>query len=492
MEDKEIRKAAKELDVRWKKIHFLDEKIADTNHFSFTHQRRKINVVIQGNRMKLTLANPDRRYYRNIAIIKKGDGKEIATVYVNEPYFAVNRESYSNSSLGIVDFGSVNLEEAISFAVDSIVLNGEYAPLNEEKAFSASSKALDIWKKLDILDQEISKYNDFSFIRNGNEINVKINSHEMRIYLGDSPSALKIDDSYSSYRVGNGGGDRFGQSFDNYGKTNDLDKALTFAIDTVVAPTCSTRELKDDWDVLPGGKHSRWFPDENAYTPARSLSFQLTRKVCFLPVDSKEGIMFQLGEEFETCRFLVPMPLDKIHTVEQEILYSRTHCCEEREALVIQGQRENPEWEYLKLQESTTFFHKLDKRQTVTKESLSFILSDFDAVASSEKLSKIDELKFKGILAISATQYGKMDFTAVWTREDNGKTKKVFYQHLPSRGVIKKADDLDKVPSLLSRLDRSIVPDRLSKIQFIRDIKELQARMAEFVYSDKVRDVLGE
>src|ERR1035437_9016397 len=535
MEIEQAKQIAKKVKVQWDKTNFLEKEIKKESKVSLFVGRRKAIMEFSGDKAILRKATVDQKYSMYVS---GKDSVPITRTSKNHfmvPFSNLLYKNYTNTDsivarIPLVDKG---LENVIGKALGQLFPTETGLP-DVKKLAKFTDKAIKQWSKTNLLEIALEKHSSLEFLANERTITIKIKETELQLIgWGGTPTRDK------EYRYRDGGtkiekswnGDSFwvGQTpKDNYRKyfKKNLSDAITFAIENVIAPQCSTRKLDLALDVRPWSKPRPHDSDplfaaaeiwkNNNVQDVYAYNWGENPVFCFMPAKRNEGILFEIDEEYDygedasgryvktalkeisvkqAYRFLVPQSLEKIYNLEYKKLKQPTHCCTSFKALVVQCARDDPsEWEG-SFMYNATFLHEINEFDKNLKDEMKWLLGKWNFIDSNKTVS--EELIFEGIIALPGGNAEKMNFAAVFVREENGQLGETFIKPISSKGSVVEADKYkhtndSKGVGLSERvmMQKMVSKDLQERMKI--NLEKVRKACSTRVYSKKVLDLLGD
>jgi hypothetical protein len=509
-------KIARQVKVQWEKTNFLEKELKKINQINFFVGRRKIIMELQENHVAFTKATAGKDYssrshFPHLVAIKREMG--------HYAIYSTDLLEKTSENYEVSDFG-----RALAMAIKQM-LPSDQNTLEGKELQIVAAKALTQWNKTNILEAKLKECSRLRFIVNKEKVLCRIEEDKLKL-LTSGRSDTKIERVW--------GGDSFlvrQDNRDNYRKyfKKNLSEAILFAVETVVAPRCSKRELNSSFDSVAWNKprphddaplftHPQKWQDNTNKVFLYEYNYGEKSVFCFLPAKRNEGILFELDETYdydyesnassgfssavlkdvnvkEVYRFLIPQALDKIYNLEYKTLKQPTPCCRSRKAVVVQCERDKPTYWGDTSVYDASFLHEMKGFDRRLKEEMKWLLDKWNFIDSNKLIAK--DLTLEGIIAVPGGKAEKMNFAAVFVQENKELERETFIKPISSKGAIAEASGNKRsIDSKgVSLLERAVVEKSVSKIVQERmkiNLEKVRQACSSLVYSEKVMNLLGE
>src|ERR1035437_449805 len=514
MDIKESEALAKEVNILLKKTKFLNLELKKVNQVKFNVGRKKLLLRFENNHVRLELK-------KESAFIEKN------SVLVNSRLF--DKKGRKTWNGGVVD------EDRLWKAVVRILKDNFFpeseGPLEKELKL-LPLKLVEQWNKTNLIEKEIDKCSRLFFMANDRELGIEILQNRILLMSGPDMKETFIwtnpvasiwiwkNECWVNKTTNGAGqvermkviGSRLLGSF----KTN-LSRALREAEEQIVALQWDKRRLEEEFAVLLFREDSYNKFDMHSILESsvnwkgvqkerygRTINSPDEEVFCFIPVEGKEGIMFDkqwnpnIGiERNKPDRFLLPQTLGKIYNMEYNEMKKPSLCCGSERALFVncEGTEKLPNGDKPS-QSYTCLLHPFIDESQALKEKIKWMFSPCIIENSTKKIPINSQLD--GIIAFPGKKPGEMSFASVYFKKEADGVQKTFLvpfglkvpyeeKSIPHYGE----GDL-KLWNLLecAKVGRKVDYKAKERLRFQLD----KARLAysELLYSNKVRDVLGD
>jgi hypothetical protein len=464
----------------WEKTNFLETEIASFNKLGFFLNNKKINVLIEENKVQI-----DKSVTSNIE--PGGHGR--IRRYFGEEYY-VETEGIPSMLSNKFLYKTHDLSKALEYLLYSVITPGERP--SPEKLNKLNYDITKRWSNVIILEEELESCNFFTIEVDEKIINVNIQEKILNMDREDGRKRR-------SARITRGVGDDLylvtGDNYDPYSKsfeTKNLRGAVAWAIEARVVPNCGIRPLDAEVDI--SSSNVGW---HNKYVSQNYLSSDEKRpkSLYFFPADNMDGLMFDIRADRAPAKFRRTIPLNEIKVIEQTMLIIPLPCCGMQEGVVLKSKRDEPDYRGNWLYEEVLLAHPVDNVDVQLAKQMKILSSYYEITSTPAVLEKFVDKKIIGLIGVTGEYFGgNMDYCAAWQYDSALGDTVLLLEPLNSSGKIQHKRDIDKVEEIVSRSGSNHwgIIEEPRRIERLRNAFEKVRKQAALnVYRTNTLDSLG-